>query len=76
MAAELATRLNDAQRHRAERLQQLLVDLAAHFFHDRERLGMGEFKPVGALFHQGRIDVDDGRQAHDVADLIALKRFG
>ena len=59
------------QRHRAERLQQMRVELAAHRFHDRKRLGVGVRQPVGALLHQCGVDIHDGDDAHDIADLIA-----
>ena len=45
-------------------------------FHDRERLGVGERQPVGALLDQRGVDIDDRRQAHDVADLVAVQAVG
>ncbi len=41
-----------AQRHRAERLQQVLIELVAHFFHDREGLGVREWEAIGPLLDQ------------------------
>ena len=54
----------------------MLVDLVAHFFHHAERLGVGELQPVGALLDQGRIDIHDRGQPHDVADLLAVQAVG
>src|ERR1700688_5335931 len=51
------------ERDRAERLQQLLVELAAHLFHHGKRIGMRELEPVGTLLHQRRIDIHDRGQA-------------
>ena len=65
-----------SHRDRTERLQQMLVELAAHGFHDRKRPGVRERQPVGALFDQRRVDVDDRRQSHDIADLIAAQAIG
>src|SRR5260370_1795073 len=59
------------ERHRAERLQQLLIELAAHPFHQRERARMGERQPVRAFLNESRIDIHDRGQANDIADLIA-----
>jgi hypothetical protein len=59
------------ERDRTERLQQLLVELATHRFHDRKRPRMRERQPIGALLDQRRVDVDDRRQADDIADLAA-----
>ena len=47
------------ERHRAERLQQLLIDLVAHLFHDREGLDLRERHAIGPVLHQGGVDVDD-----------------
>ena len=73
-ATHLETTLN-AQRHRAERLQQMLVELVAHLFH-LESLGVRERQPVGALLHQRGIDIHDRGQAHDIADLLAAQAVG
>ena len=51
------------ERDRAERLQQMLVQLVAHLLHHRERLGVGELHPVGPLLHQCRVDIHDRRSA-------------
>src|SRR6516165_7801479 len=62
-----------AERHGSERLQQMLIELAGHLFHGREGLGVRERQPVRPLLHERRVDVDDGRQPHDVADPITLQ---
>src|SRR5882757_4906083 len=69
-----ADRSTSPQRYRAERVQQMRVELAAHLFHGRKGLGVSERQPIGALLHQRRIDIHDGGEAHDVADLIAPDR--
>ena len=33
-------------------------------------------QPIGAVLHQRRVDVDDGCQSHDIADLIATQAIG
>ena len=59
------------ERDRAERLQQLLVELAVHGLHHGEGLGMGELQAVGALFDQrGAAYVSSGDS------LPLLKAFG
>ena len=65
-----------SQGHRAEGLKHMLVELAAHLFHDRKGLGVRKRQPVGTLLHQRRVDIHDRCQAHDVADLIAVQAIG
>src|ERR1700677_2521497 len=62
--------------HRAERLKQMLVQLADHLLHDRKRPGVGMLDTKGALLNQCRVDIRDRYQAHDVADLIAAETVG
>src|SRR5258708_2688060 len=64
------------ERHRTEGLQQLLVELAAHLFHERKRLGVRERQPVGALLHQRGVDSDERGQANKAAYLIAAQASG
>ena len=63
-------------RDRPERLQQLLVDLAAHLFHDRERLQPSIGHAVGTVLDQRGIDIDNRDQPHDVGDFLPGETVG
>ena len=64
------------ERDRAERMQQVLVQLVAHIFHHGERLGVGELQPIGALLYHGRVDIHDRGQANNIADFLAAEAVG